>query len=129
MAEAAREDDYEETIEEDRVMEADASSDEDVASNSGRYSTQLSVEASFISMDTSTSSSTMCTSLDDVEVCLSVCVFVCVFFCLLVHLSVHLSPLYVCPFMWCVSPQYTTLAKFLMARACRSTSLASYFYW
>ena len=92
MAEAAREDDYEETIEEDRVMEADASSDEDVASNSGRYSTQLSVEASFISMDTSTSSSTMCTSLDDVEVCLSICVFVCL--CVFLFASA-----FVCPFV------------------------------
>ena len=92
MAEAAREDDYEETIEEDRVMEADASSDEDVASNSGRYSTQLSVEASFISMDTSTSSSTMCTSLDDVEVCLSICVFVCLYVFLF-------ASAFVCPFV------------------------------
>ena len=80
MAEAAREDDddEEETIEEDKVMEADASSDEDIASTSGRYSTQLSVEASIMSMDTS-ASSTMCTSLDDVEVCLPVCMFVCPF--------------------------------------------------
>lgn len=107
LAEAAREDDEEEEVVEEQLMEADASSDEDVGDTSGCYSTQLSVEASIISMDTSTSSSTMYTSLDDAEVCLSVCVFG-------VYQYVH---------------QYTTLAKFLTARACRSTRLASYFYW
>ena len=78
LAEAAREDDDEEVVEEEQVMEADASSDEDITENSGRYSTQLSVEASIISMDISASSSTMYTSLDDAEVvCLCVCLSVC----------------------------------------------------
>lgn len=81
LADAAREDDDEEIIEE-QVMEADASSDEDITDTSGHYSNQLSVEASIISMDTSASSSTMYTSLDDTEVCLSVCVSVCAFVCL-----------------------------------------------
>ena len=85
LAEAAREDD-EEVVEEEQIMEADASSDEDITENSGRYSTQLSVEASIISMDTSASSSTMYTSLDDAEVVyLSVCLsaYCCLYYCIM----------------------------------------------
>ena len=86
LAEAAREDDDEGAVEEEQSMEADASSDEDIAENSGRYSTQLSVEASIISMDTSASSSTMYTSLDDAEVvCLSVCLLL---YCMSVRLCI-----------------------------------------
>ncbi|XP_065885169.1 phosphatidylinositol 3-kinase catalytic subunit type 3-like [Dysidea avara] len=95
LAEAAREEGDDEVVD-DRLVEQDAnsSSDEDEAllvnSAVGNYYTQMSIEASVMSLDTS-ASSTMATSLDDAE--------------------------------------YSTLAKFLTARACRSTKLASYFYW
>ena len=76
LAEAAREEGDDE-IDDDQMVEqdVDSSSDEDEAllvnSAVGDYYTQLSIEASVISLDTS-ASSTMATSLDDSEVCLSI---------------------------------------------------------
>jgi len=94
LAEAAREEGDEEVVDNQLVdQDVNSSSDEDevllVNSAVGNYYTQMSIEASVVSLDTS-ASSTMATSLDDSEVCccqycvhyaLYVCVCVCVCVC------------------------------------------------
>ena len=93
LAEAAREEGDDEVVD-DRLVEQDAnsSSDEDEAllvnSAVGNYYTQMSIEASVMSLDTS-ASSTMATSLDDAEVC--VYVFVCMYVCT-ASVYVHVCP-------------------------------------
>ena len=96
LAEAAREEGDEEVVDDQLVdQDANSSSDEDetllVSSAVGNYYTQMSIEASVMSLDTS-ASSTMVTSLDDSEVChcFSVSVYIfamCVCPCMCVPVS------------------------------------------